>query len=334
MQESVSRPSLGQVAQDNNEPGTSRRGDDTAHLPKWQRFLLALSLPRNTGKILGVKAGPGSISCLHGIRVLSMGWVIFGHVLSFSGQMGNFQNKLDMFDLLRGFTFQVMANGTLSVDSFFFMSGLLTAYMFLKECGKQEKVTWKQGILYYVHRYWRLTPPMMIWILVVACLVQYVGEGRPGWVDYYGAQLCRDNWWANLLYIQNIYSEKGGCIGVSWYLANDMQFYFLAPFVVLPWIYRKQILGFVMASLLIIVHLASNLWLVYEYNFDVFRQDGGYMEKLYIKPWARVGPFAIGLIMGYILWRTKCKMHINKYIVAIGWFFALGGHVDRDFCDL
>ncbi|GFR60174.1 nose resistant to fluoxetine protein 6-like [Elysia marginata] len=321
--ESMNRSTFIRAAHETNQPGSQLKTDDSAHLPKWQRCLLAFSLPRNAGKILGVKGAPGSISCLHGIRVLSMGWVIFGHALSFSGQGAFFQNKLDMFELLRGFTFQIMANGTLSVDSFFFMSGLLTAYMFLKECGKKGKVTVKQGILYYVHRYWRLTPPLMIWILVVACLVQYVGEGRPGWIDYVGAQLCRDSWWVNMLYIQNLYDDKAGCIGVTWYLANDMQFYFLAPLVVIPWIYRKQIFGFVMASLLIIMHLVANAWLVYEYNFDVFRQGEGYMQKLYVKPWARVGPFAIGLITGYILWKTKCKMHINKYIVAIGWFFSM-----------
>ena len=44
-------------------------------------------------------------------------------------------HKLDMFDLLRGFTFQVMANGTLSVDSFFFMrytTGIYTLFSFVK----------------------------------------------------------------------------------------------------------------------------------------------------------------------------------------------------------
>ncbi|KAK3779013.1 hypothetical protein RRG08_034271 [Elysia crispata] len=298
--------------------------DDTAHLSKWQRLLLAFSLPRNTGKILGVTPGPGSIGCLHGIRVFSMAWVILGHVIIFAAGSNNFKNRLSIYDLTQTFLFQTIVNAPLSVDSFFFMSGLLTAYLFLKECGKKEKVTMRQGILYYVHRYWRLTPPMMIWIMIVSCLVKYVGEGRPGWVDYPAAQVCRDNWWLNMLYIQNLWIERSGCLGVTWFLANDMQFYMLAPLVMIPWVYRQRIMGYIMAAMLITVHLASNAWLVYDYNFDIVRQGEGYSSKLYFRPWSRVGPFAIGLLFGYILYRTKCKMHINKFLVVIGWILAVG----------
>ncbi|GFR60190.1 nose resistant to fluoxetine protein 6 [Elysia marginata] len=151
--------------------------NDTAHLSKWHRVLLSFSLPRNTGKILGVKAGPGSIGCLHGIRVLSMAWVILGHVIIFGATSNNFKNRLSIYELEETFLFQAIINAPLSVDSFFFM---------------------------------RLTPPMMIWIMIVACLVKYVGEGRPGWVDYPGAQVCRDNWWLNMLYIQNLWIERMG----------------------------------------------------------------------------------------------------------------------------
>lgn len=47
----------------------------------------------------------------------------------------------------------------------------------------------------------------MIWIMIVANLIKYVGEGRPAWVDYAGAQVCRDNWWVNMLYINNVYKD-------------------------------------------------------------------------------------------------------------------------------
>ncbi|RUS70552.1 hypothetical protein EGW08_021681, partial [Elysia chlorotica] len=304
--------------------GDKKPSDDTAHLSKWQRMLLAFSVPRNCGKLLGVRSGPGTIGCLHGIRVLSMAWVILGHVIIFTVTSNNFKNRLDIYDLEQTLLFQTIINAPLSVDSFFFMSGLLTAYLFLKECGKKEKVTARQGVLYYVHRYLRLTPPMMIWIMVVACLVKYVGEGRPGWVDYPSAQLCRDGWWVNLLYIQNLWIEKLGCLGVTWFLANDMQFYMLAPLILIPWVYRQRTMGYIMAAMLITIHLASNAWLVYDYNFDILRPGEGYSFKLYFRPWTRVGPFVIGLIFGYILYRTKCKMHMNKFLVFIGWVVAVG----------
>ena len=48
------------------------------------RALLALSIYSNGQKILSTKRTPGSLDCLHGIRFLSMTWVILGHVVSFA----------------------------------------------------------------------------------------------------------------------------------------------------------------------------------------------------------------------------------------------------------
>ena len=50
------------------------------------------------------------------------------------------------------------------------------------------------------------------------------------------AKACQDYWWANILYINNLVLWKATevCVGQTWYLSNDMQFYVIAPvFVVL-----------------------------------------------------------------------------------------------------
>ena len=145
----------------------------------WQKLLLCFSLPRNTGRILSVQPGRGNIGCLHGIRVMSLAWVVLGHVMVFLALQGVIMNKLDVFKLESTFSFQMVVNAVLAVDTFFFMSGFLTAYLFMKECGKKKMISIKTMVLYYFHRYWRLTPPMMIWIMVVATLIKYVGQGRP-----------------------------------------------------------------------------------------------------------------------------------------------------------
>lgn len=48
------------------------------------RFLLCFSLYTNGYKILSFRNTPGSISCLHGVRFISLSWVILGHALVFS----------------------------------------------------------------------------------------------------------------------------------------------------------------------------------------------------------------------------------------------------------
>ena len=54
------------------------------------RVLLALSVYSNGQKILSTNTTPGTLDCVHGIRFLSMTWVILGHTLYF---MINFCSK-------------------------------------------------------------------------------------------------------------------------------------------------------------------------------------------------------------------------------------------------
>lgn len=50
---------------------------------------------------------------------------------------------------------------------------------------------------------------------------------------------CNKYWWRNFLYINNLTEIKEMCIGWTWYLANDMQFYIFA--VVLLLISRRYL---------------------------------------------------------------------------------------------
>ena len=40
--------------------------------------------------------------------------------------------------------------------------------------------------------------------------------------------------------------------------------------------------------------------------------QGEAVREIYIKPWCRIGPYAVGFLAGYILYRTKCKIRIPK----------------------
>ncbi len=50
-----------------------------------------------------------------------------------------------------------------------------------------------------------------------------LAKGPLGEAILYNAELCRDNWWTNLLYVNNLVHEDRMCLGVTWYLACDMQ---------------------------------------------------------------------------------------------------------------
>lgn len=93
-------------------------------------------------------------------------------------------------------------NGTFSVDTFFVMSGMLATFNILKMLDKTKGKL--NVIMLYVHRYIRLTPTYAILVGIMATLVVYLGNGPNWYIVEMQAQLCKDNWWTNILYINNI----------------------------------------------------------------------------------------------------------------------------------
>ncbi|XP_071955725.1 nose resistant to fluoxetine protein 6-like [Antedon mediterranea] len=232
----------------NITPTTNRTtpNTDTSHasvkirtsLGLFRDILLCFSLLINGSKILKTKQGEQSLGALNGIRVISLWWVMLGHTYVFA--MTLFSNSTKIIEVLSRFTFQAVGNATFSVDSFFFLSGLLVTYLTLKYLQKHDgKLNW---LMFYVHRYLRLTPVYAMVIFVYTTLTPHFANG-PLYQSFFdpnpppgvesSVTYCQKYWWTNLLYINNLYpSSLVECIGWSWYLANDMQFYIISPFVI------------------------------------------------------------------------------------------------------
>ena len=67
------------------------------------------------------------IKCIDGVRTLSIMWVITGHMLGAFNS--NSINGGDFFYKLQTNYMVTFVNATVSVDSFFLLGGLLTAYL-------------------------------------------------------------------------------------------------------------------------------------------------------------------------------------------------------------
>ena len=87
-------------------------------------------------------------------------------------------------------------------------SGLLVTYLTLKELTKNNgKMNW---VLFYVHRYWRITPVYAMVIAIAATLAIQFGKG-PQKEDFfsYTQEKCQQYWWSYLLYFNNLYPFPG-----------------------------------------------------------------------------------------------------------------------------
>ncbi|XP_041358213.1 nose resistant to fluoxetine protein 6-like isoform X2 [Gigantopelta aegis] len=275
------------------------------------KALLAFSVYTNGKKILSTTHSKDSIQCLHGIRFISMTWIILGHTIAFGISVAK-NLKTFSQDAVQDWTFQAIINATVAVDTFFAFSGLLVTYLILKEMKKNRgRINW---FMFYFHRFWRLTPAYMLVIMVYVPLFRYWGEG-PQWPQTGIEYTDCDHWWTNLLYINNLVEPLKICMGWSWYLSNDMQFYVLSPLIFVPFFYN-MILGSISLLAFLLATLITSGVLSNVNNYPAGGSQAGiqidFFKDFYVKPYVRMGPYLVGMATGYLLYKTQCKVKISK----------------------
>lgn len=296
----------------------------------WEQFLLAFALNRNLAKLLNTNpGGDRGIECLNGIRVLSMSWVILGHAFFFPMEMGVAANLPSAYAWFQRFPFQAIGNAYLSVDSFFFLSGLLVTYITLKKMAKRNGcIPWGW---YYFHRYWRLTPAILATTLIWMYIKPYMGDS-PLWKSFQNVESCSKYWWTNILYINNFYplSFMHECIGWVWYLANDMQFFLISPLILIP-LYYIPWLGLSLITVLLAASFAVTGALIGIHNVGpngipipgLPAPTLDYSSQIYAKPYCRIPPYLVGMILGYMMYRQgDRKLNLHSSVYAGGWVIA------------
>ncbi|KAG8198743.1 hypothetical protein JTE90_023508 [Oedothorax gibbosus] len=263
----------------------------------------------NGAKLLDTSISEKQLPCLHGIRFLSLCWVMVCHTYGFS--FSGIRNLADVPNLIDNRAFMIILNGFFSVDSFFLLSGFLVAYIFFEQSSKSNgNIPW---IYFYVHRFVRLTPVYMIVIAIYTTLYSYFASG-PFWVNYDTEPVCHKNWWWNLLYINNFQQATEQCMAWSWYLANDMQFFVVSPIILIT-LKRWPKIGFSVWAAFLSATILSNIIVTYKFNLmsgitniasidnmqDFLVRFMDFFNYLYVRPYTRMGPYLIGILLAYIL---------------------------------
>ncbi|XP_068723266.1 nose resistant to fluoxetine protein 6-like [Montipora capricornis] len=281
------------------------------------RFILCFSITRNTSKIMDCSVPPGAITSVNGVRVLSLWWVILGHTYETLASRLTYDILLGL-NIIHRFTFATISSAFFSVDSFFVLSGLLVAYLSFR---RMEKNDGKLPLFkFYFHRFWSCEQSENSKSLF--------GDG----VDLPG-----------YLLLQQFNSKL--CIGWSWYLANDMQFYIISPLVIFL-VYRFKWKG-VFASvggLLGISFVVTGVIIDY-YDLKVVLfgmgedpnkkpnndDENNFSNLLYIKPYCRISPYLVGMVLGYLIHVEKSAPRLSplrkiprQIVCLVGWFVAIG----------
>uniref|UniRef100_A0A1I7SXM5 NRF domain-containing protein n=1 Tax=Caenorhabditis tropicalis TaxID=1561998 RepID=A0A1I7SXM5_9PELO len=228
----------------------------------------------------------------------------------------------------------LLLSAFVSVDTFFIMSGIVVAYLFFKMKPTRKTIsnpmTW---ILFYVHRYLRLTPPMMLFIGFFTVYGPYI-QGSFAASEFNQifeeTALCKTYWWHNLLYFNNFdtttESSSKTCYNISWYLAVDTQLYLIAPIILIAFFF-----SFSAGTTAVVTGCLGSIITTYilysEYNLsaDGFGNgNGNDLNRIaYSKPWIRCPPYLVGLFTGYLLavYGSR-KIRLNWALCICGWIAA------------
>lgn len=292
-------------------------------------LLLSFSFRRSTKRVMA-EGSTDTLFCLNGVRVLSISWIVLGSVYMILYLNPDVvDNHVDGVKLTQTLWVQAVINTTLAADSFYILSGTLGAYNFMKLKkkfkGKKmwEVMTIKEYFMLMFHRLCRIGPCYWLVLFLFTNLMPYMGKG-PRWsYEITSVDTCKQKWWANALFFSNFYQSDRMCMPHTYYLVNDFQFALVSPLFLIP-LLCKPVLGFIMLGGLVVLQIVSTLILDHGINGNVLRmQETDYFSSIYVKPYCRIGVYAIGLGLGYLLWCTKRQMKFKKIPLISLWLLSL-----------
>lgn len=204
-----------------------------------------------------------------------------------------------------------------SVDCFFIITDVLTSISLMNLAPKQlsSPAFWLQ---FLTLRYMRIVPFHLLMHLTFQLVSKFAGS-EP-FRDYGTSHTCwsyicqNDTIWSIIFPSTNLITPLDHCNPVGWYLASDIQFSLLTPFITVLYVKRPIVahISIVIASL---AAMANHIW--YYYNLPQGRGGGLEFSGLtlnyitadgvqgYTNPQYRCMAYFIGLASGQLLHQYK-----------------------------
>ncbi|KAG9509868.1 Nose resistant to fluoxetine protein 6 [Fragariocoptes setiger] len=279
----------------------------------WLRVCRAFSMRINARDLF--KTTPAQLNCVQGLRFFSMCWVIYAHTIlytdyqSFTHMFASMENNLTNFFLLP------TLNANFSVDTFFLISGLLTSYGTYRMTN--GKVNRFKSFYFVLSRYIRLTPQLVI-VMLMFLLLPLIGEGPMlnGKMEYEAGK-CYRFWWVNMLYLQAFYNNEL-CIGPAWWVSVEM-FFHISSALILAIMLRNTRAGMLLTFMFTSALTLLGAYIHYTGGFTIqalptipqrYEVDGEQAYLFFHKPYPHAASFFIGLALGFVIARNN-NVNIN-----------------------
>ncbi|KAH8247742.1 hypothetical protein KR038_009247 [Drosophila bunnanda] len=266
------------------------------------------------------KSNPNVIECLHGIRCMSLFWVIVAHLYG-ANMINACMNIFQMLTWLKLPFSSFIAHAGFAVDSFLFIGGLLVALVTLRSMDRtQGKIN---VLLMYLHRWIRIFPILAIAILVYTNLMTAVAHGPLLKSGYTGKSACETGWYWTLLFV-NSYT-KAKCLSHSWYLSVDMQLFMISPILLIS-LYKwgKKAAAAIFVLIVLLSGCLFATMMVNNYTMQIMNGGKDGTQALYNATHTHATPWLIGFLFGYFLYLNRGKQfQLSWVVVWAGWGLCL-----------
>ncbi|XP_054718300.1 nose resistant to fluoxetine protein 6-like [Uloborus diversus] len=293
---------------------------------KAARMVVAFSFPKNTRELLRAETSSDSIPCLHGLRFLTLTWIISSHTTFFIVRMHQMHQNFDeIIESFKGFGMQIIVNFLFSVETFFLLGGLLNCYA----CVKDEQKKKSRSLFYSIkHRLWRILPAYAA-ILVCVFLIRRLMSGPAAGSDvgHFLDSTCKVAWWQNFLFINNYTDFENTCLPHSWYLSAEMQLFLIAC-VTIRILLRYPTMGLILNFSMMLISAAYSIyWTAVHGNHATLlltyidpKQFNLHLHW-YNQSMVHAGSYFLGVLVGYVLAKKK-EVKISKVPLFLGWLLA------------
>lgn len=314
-----------------NQSGISYRTSSTSTLSAWLddspiaiKILQALSIketviefqqpPELLRKLGATKRLRINLNALDSIKCLCCVLVIFGHIIFI--HMQHLSNIIHTIELSHELYPRVLIAFFNFVDTFFIISGMLTAYFIFKRFNKKTFSNPAMWIYVSLLRLLRLSPVYVLVFWFIKTLSVYISDG-PIW-DYGTDRqsikgLCiNDHWWKSILYLGNLGTVQPLCILPAWSIIVDAQYSLVVPPIIFL-IFKCKRIGYLTLLIAVIVsttkmsfQLANQTAVktsdMAKIRLHVYPLISRFAAEFYNDAWNRIGPVAIGIVGGHVLY--------------------------------
>jgi peptidoglycan/LPS O-acetylase OafA/YrhL len=201
-------------------------------------------------------------------------------------------------------------------------------YLLVQQLNSGREMRPKGWAYLYFHRLYRILPAYAFVLFMCWAFTKYLGNG-PMWV--FGDRInqdCHKWWWTNLIFMNNYVLpdyESNGCLPQTWYLAVDMQFFWFTPPIFFIYYKLSKIAGWVLLNLSIVMTIVASAVIAHVKDYNVVgmaNTTGTENYDIYIKPYCRAAPYALGLMCGLVLYTQRNYAKTGK--IYDTWALAIG----------